>query len=148
MLFLPRYWASSRTHWPSPSQGRLLTVPSLSGTSHRCHMHYTPVHVWGLSCIAMGASRCPPPKYWPLVAKPHVLGIVEFGKMNVVLYVNSGVFSIAQERLPENQTRTTVSSLFMAPLHGPLHSPSPQVSAKATPLICSYRSGLRTRVWT
>lgn len=39
----------------------------------------------------------------------HVLGEVEFGETNEVLYVNSEVFSFAQKWLPENKGRTAYS---------------------------------------
>lgn len=41
--------------------------------------------------------------------RTHVLGEVEFGETNEVLYVNSEVFRFAQEWLPENKGRTACS---------------------------------------
>lgn len=40
------------------------------------------------------------------VTESHVLGEVELGETNEVLYVNGEVFSLAQEWLPENEART------------------------------------------
>lgn len=40
------------------------------------------------------------------VTKSHVLGEVELGETDEVLYINGEVFSLAQEWLPENQARS------------------------------------------
>lgn len=60
------------------------------------------------------------------VAKPHILGEVEFGETNEVLYVNGKVFSLAQEWLPENQARTACSG-------SPALAPAP---AQCLPSAC------------
>lgn len=49
-----------------------------------------------------GGVLSPPPHP---TAKPHLLGEVELGEANEVLYENGKAFSILQEGVPENQAR-------------------------------------------
>lgn len=84
---------------------------------HRhCHM-YT-MHVGPCTATRRASQGSP-------VAKPHILGEVEFGEANEVLYVNSEVFSLAQEWLPGNQDRQPVQEALPLPT---LCLPSPMVA--------------------
>lgn len=51
---------------------------------------------------ATGRALSPPPHPG---AKPHLLGEVELGEADEVLYENGEAFGILQEGIPENQAR-------------------------------------------